>query len=231
MKPPPDRISGAYQRWREALPECILLHQQSDGALFFGMDLGHGFQLVTAGTTDMEEAERDLPAFQELAALLEPSWPPPPAITFAELASHWLRIEGRWVTDRRKREVMQAYQEDLFVLGPRRLDELQTGHLQRVLDALAQQKTRTPVTRAFRTLIRLYTWAHACRFVWSMPRFDLPPPKTKARPDSLPLRTPYHSISDVLPYWMPSGPVGQGLLGIPGLQGPDGDPDADGGRS
>jgi hypothetical protein len=195
------------------------------------MDLGHGFQLVTAGTMDLEEAERDLPAFRELAAMLEPSWPPPPAITFSELVSHWLRIEGHWVSDRRKREVMQAYQEDLFVLGPRRLDELQTGQLQRVLDALAKNKARTPVNRAFRTLVRLYTWAHTCRFVWTIPRFDLPPPKTKAKPDSLPLCTPYPSISDALPYWMPSGPLGHGLPGIRGLHGSDGDPEADGGRS
>ena len=231
MKPSPDLISQAYQRWRAALPECILLHQQSDGALFYGMNLGQGFQLVTAGTMDMEEAERDLQAFRELAALLEPSWPPPPAITFAELVSHWLRIEGHWVTDRRKREVMQAYQDDLFVLGPRRLDELQTGHLQRVLDALAKNRARTPVNRAFRTLIRLYTWAHACRFVWTIPRFDLPEPRTKAKSDSLPFCMPYHPISDVLRYLMPPGPSGQGLHDMPGLPGSAGDPEADGGQS
>lgn len=231
MKPRPDLISEAYQRWRAAIPEVSLYRQKGDGTYYFGMDLGQGIQIVTAGTMDEQEAERDLPLFQELAAMLEPSWPPPPAITFAELVSHWLRIEGQWESDRRKRELAQAYQEDLYILGPRRLDELQSGHLQRVLDALAQQRTRTPVIRAFRTLIRLYTWAHACRFVWAIPRFDLPEPKKKNQPNGLPFCMPYHPISDVLRYLMPPGPSGQGLPDMPSLPGSAGDPDADGGRS
>jgi len=173
---PPEVISEAYEQWRAALPEVSLRRRKGNGTWFFVMDLGQGLKAAPARTRDEQKAEKDLPLFRERAALQEPSWPPPPAISFAELASHWLRLEGNRVTERFKRDVLRTYQDELFLLGPMQLDDIRSEDIQGLLSGLAMRKTLGSFNRAMKALILLFMWAHCHRFLWKVPAIYIPDP-------------------------------------------------------